>query len=87
MIHTRNPTRKGNTGYAGLAAQAGPGRILELREARTEITSLLIVTRLEQYDYAGATAIAVVMLTASFLMLMTINGLQWWYASRYGSAR
>jgi sulfate transport system permease protein len=54
---------------------------------RTEITSLLIVTRLEQYDYAGATAIAVVMLTASFLMLLTINLLQWWQASRYGRVR
>jgi sulfate/thiosulfate transport system permease protein len=53
---------------------------------RTEITSLLIVTRLEQYDYAGATAIAVVMLTASFLMLLTINVLQWWNSRRYRSA-
>lgn len=53
---------------------------------RTEITSLLIVTRLEQYDYAGATAIAVVMLAASFLMLLTINMLQWWNARRYRSA-
>lgn len=51
---------------------------------RTEITSLLIVTRLEQYDYPGAAAIAVVMLTASFLMLLTINVLQWRYSSRYG---
>jgi sulfate transport system permease protein len=54
---------------------------------RTEITSLLIVSRLEQYDYAGATAIAVVMLTASFLMLLAINLLQWWSASRYGRTR
>lgn len=54
---------------------------------RTEITSLLIVSRLEQYDYAGATALAVVMLTASFLMLFTINVLQWWYANRYGRTR
>lgn len=45
---------------------------------KTEITSLLIITKLEQYDYAGATAIAVVMLLASFLILLTINGLQWW---------
>jgi sulfate/thiosulfate transport system permease protein len=42
----------------------------------TEITSLLIVTRLEQYDYAGATAIASVMLVASFTLLLVINGLQ-----------
>jgi sulfate transport system permease protein len=45
---------------------------------KTEITSLLIVTKLEQYDYAGATAIATVMLGASFLILLAINLLQWW---------
>jgi sulfate transport system permease protein len=45
---------------------------------RTEITALLIVTKLEQYDYAGATGIAVVMLTVSFALLLAINGLQWW---------
>ncbi|HEY1372118.1 MAG TPA: sulfate ABC transporter permease subunit CysT [Candidatus Binatia bacterium] len=45
---------------------------------RTEITSLLIVTKLEQYDYAGATAIAVVMLVVSFILLLVINALQWW---------
>jgi sulfate transport system permease protein len=39
----------------------------------TEITPLLIITKLEQYDYAGATAIAVVMLMASFALLLTIN--------------
>jgi sulfate transport system permease protein len=44
---------------------------------RTEITPLLIITKLEQYDYAGATAIAVVMLVASFLMLLAINLLHW----------
>jgi len=44
---------------------------------RTEITPLLIVTRLEQYDYTGATAIALVMLVASFGLLLTINLLQW----------
>jgi sulfate transport system permease protein len=44
---------------------------------RTEITSLLIITKLEQYDYAGATAIAVVMLVASFVLLLCINFLQW----------
>jgi sulfate/thiosulfate transport system permease protein len=43
---------------------------------RTEITPLLIVTRLEQYDYAGATAIAVVMLVTSFLLLLAINVIQ-----------
>ncbi len=45
---------------------------------KTEITSLLIITKLEQYDYAGATALAVVMLVISFVMLLTINALQWW---------
>ena len=44
----------------------------------SEITPLLIVTKLEQYDYAGATAIAVVMLGASFIMLLAINLLQAW---------
>ena len=48
----------------------------------SEITPLFIITKLEQYDYAGATAIAVVMLTASFLMLLTINLLQAWTRSR-----
>jgi sulfate/thiosulfate transport system permease protein len=45
---------------------------------KTQITSLLIITKLEQYDYAGATAIAVVMLVASFAILLAINVLQWW---------
>jgi sulfate/thiosulfate transport system permease protein len=44
---------------------------------RTEITPLLIVTRLEQYDYTGATAIALVMLVASFALLLGINLMQW----------
>jgi sulfate/thiosulfate transport system permease protein len=43
---------------------------------RTEITSLLIITKLEQYDYAGATALAVVMLVISFVLLLAINLLQ-----------
>jgi sulfate/thiosulfate transport system permease protein len=45
---------------------------------KTEIAPLLIVIKLEQYDYTGATAIAVVMLVASFVMLLAINLLQWW---------
>jgi len=49
---------------------------------RTEITPLLIITKLEQYDYAGATAIAVVMLVVSFVMLLAINLLQAWSRSR-----
>jgi sulfate transport system permease protein len=52
---------------------------------KTEITSLLIITKLEQYDYAGATAIAVVMLLASFVILLAINGLQWWVGRAYRS--
>ncbi len=44
----------------------------------SEITPLLIITKLEQYDYGGATAIASVMLGASFLILFGINLLQWW---------
>ncbi len=52
---------------------------------KTEITPLLIITKLEQYDYAGATAIAVVTLVASFSMLLAINRLQTWSA-RLGAA-
>jgi len=52
---------------------------------RTEITPLLIVTRLEQYDYTGATAIALVMLVASFALLLTINLLEW-RSRRYAEA-
>ncbi|GGI53507.1 sulfate ABC transporter permease subunit CysT [Oxalicibacterium solurbis] len=48
----------------------------------SEITPLFIVTKLEQYDYAGATAIAVVMLLVSFAMLLTINLLQAWSRKR-----
>jgi sulfate transport system permease protein len=44
----------------------------------TEITPLLIMTKLEQFDYAGATAIALVLLSMSFLLLLTINALQRW---------
>jgi sulfate/thiosulfate transport system permease protein len=51
---------------------------------KSEITSLLIITKLEQYDYAGATALAVVMLVVSFLMLLFINTLQWYLQRRTG---
>jgi sulfate transport system permease protein len=50
----------------------------------SEITPLLIITKLEQYDYVGATAIASVMLVVSFLLLLAINGLQAWSARRNG---
>src|SRR5206468_2354501 len=52
---------------------------------RTEIAPLLIVTKLEQYDYAGATAIAVVMLVVSFVMLLAINLVQAWSGRRLKS--
>jgi sulfate transport system permease protein len=48
----------------------------------SEIAPLLIVSKLEQYDYAGATAIALLMLIISFLLLLAINGLQWWSSHR-----
>ena len=51
---------------------------------KSEIAPLLIITKLEQYDYTGATAIAVVMLIASFLLLFAINLLQWWARRRGG---
>lgn len=50
----------------------------------SEITPLLIITKLEQYDYAGATAIAVVMLVVSFALLLLINLLQAWSRRRTG---
>jgi sulfate transport system permease protein len=50
----------------------------------SEITPLLIITKLEQYDYAGATAIAVVMLVVSFALLLAINALQAWARRRQG---
>jgi sulfate transport system permease protein len=49
----------------------------------SEITPLLIISKLEQYDILGATALAVVMLAISFALLLTINLLQWWAASRH----
>jgi sulfate/thiosulfate transport system permease protein len=52
---------------------------------KTEIVPLLIITKLEQYDYAGATAVALVMLIASFLLLLTINLLQWAARRRAGA--
>ena len=48
----------------------------------SEIAPLLIVINLEQYDYAGAAAVGVVMLGASFIMLLALNALQSWAAKR-----
>jgi sulfate transport system permease protein len=53
----------------------------------SEITPLMIIIKLEQFDYVGATAIAVVMLLISFLLLLLINGLQAWTAKRTGRDR
>ncbi|WP_256438273.1 sulfate ABC transporter permease subunit CysT [Methylococcus sp. EFPC2] len=53
---------------------------------KSEITPLLIITHLEQYDYAGATALAVSMLVVSFALLLAINVLQWWGQRRLGQA-
>jgi sulfate transport system permease protein len=53
----------------------------------SEITPLIIITKLEQYDYVGATAIASVMLLASFVLLFIINALQAWTARRTGRNR
>ena len=53
---------------------------------RTEIAPLLIVSRLEQYDYAGATALALVLLLASFALLYATNFLQRWSVRRLGPA-
>jgi sulfate/thiosulfate transport system permease protein len=53
----------------------------------SEITPLIIITKLEQYDYAGATAVAAVMLVVSFVLLLIINALQAWSARSSGRAR
>ena len=52
---------------------------------KTQITPLLIMTKLEQFDYPGATALAVVMLVVSFVLLLGINLLQWW-SNRYNTS-
>ena len=53
----------------------------------SEITPLMIISKLEQYDYSGATAIAVVMLMISLVLLFAINALQAWTAKRTGRSR
>lgn len=52
----------------------------------SEITPLLIITRLEEYDYVGATSIAVAMLAVSFVLLLAMNLIQWWSRRRHGFA-
>jgi sulfate transport system permease protein len=49
----------------------------------SEITPLLIISKLEQYDVVGATALAGVMLVISFVLLLGVNALQWWAANRH----
>ncbi len=49
----------------------------------SEITPLLIISKLEQYDVVGATALAMMMLIISFVMLLAVNALQWWAANRH----
>ncbi|MEK9802103.1 MAG: ABC transporter permease subunit, partial [Curvibacter sp.] len=51
----------------------------------SEITPLIIIGKLEQYDYAGATAVATVLLLFSFILLLIINGLQAWQRKRSGA--
>lgn len=50
---------------------------------KSEITPLLIMTKLEQYNYSGATALGVVMLVVSFVLALAINLLQWWSSTRH----
>jgi sulfate transport system permease protein len=50
----------------------------------SEITPLIIITKLEQYDYAGATSVAAVMLMISFILLLVINLMQRWVLRREG---
>lgn len=52
---------------------------------KTEITPLLIRTKLEQYDYTGGTTVAAIMLVISFVMLLLINLFQWWASNRHKS--
>ena len=53
----------------------------------SEITPLIVITKLEQFDYAGATAVAVVMLAGSFALLFAVNALQWWMRRRRGEEK
>ncbi|WP_300161257.1 sulfate ABC transporter permease subunit CysT [Solidesulfovibrio sp.] len=77
------------TGFA-LAFARGVGEygsvvfIAGNKPMHTEITSLLVLTKLEQYDYAGAAALALVMLILSFILLLVINILQWWSTRHFG---
>jgi sulfate transport system permease protein len=75
------------TGYAlGFARALGEyGSVVFIagnQPMKTEISPLLIITKLEEYDYPGATGIAVVMLLASFVLLLSINALQGWSRRR-----
>ncbi len=50
---------------------------------KTQITPLLIMTKLEQFDYRGATALAVVLLVTSFVLLFGISLIQWWFGRHH----
>ena len=52
---------------------------------KTEIIPLLIMTRLEQYDYLGATAFAIVMLAVSFTLMLLVNFISFWSSNKYKS--
>jgi sulfate transport system permease protein len=56
------------------------------KQMETEITPLLVMSKLEQFDYPSATALALVMLTTSFALLLAINGLGAWTRRRAGYA-
>lgn len=53
------------------------------RPMKTEVASLLIISKLDQFDLPGATAIGVVMLLSSFVLLLLINAIQWWTSHGY----
>ena len=53
---------------------------------KTEIASLLIISKLDDADVPGAAAIAVVMLSATFLILLAVQGIQWWSQRMTGRA-
>jgi sulfate transport system permease protein len=55
------------------------------KQYETEITPYLIMTRLDEFDYSSATALALVMLGASFVMLLAINGFSTWIRRRQGA--
>ena len=102
LVAQKTEARRAAFAARKAAFQAGQGQAAELladflrdqqgrvlagyMPMRTEITPLLIITKLEQYDYAGATAVAMVMLVISFVLLLVINALQAWQRRQTGAA-